>query len=114
MINYFLSSFLEIQWAESKELEFVLLIFIALGYFMMKSIYKGAYFYNKSNPTVFAVIFLLLGLANIYLSSSSLRTPMIVDGLVTFNSIMLVSGLLWISIPVAHFTRVLVDKRRGE
>lgn len=111
MINYFLSLFLEIQWAETKELEFLLLLFIALGYFIVMSVYKGAFFYQKYKPTVYSFVYFLLGLMNIYLSFSP-DFLLITDGLVSFNIIMLLSGLIWFLIPAAYFTRVLVEKRR--
>lgn len=112
IINFNLTVFMELQWAESKSLEFMLLIFLAIGYSIVMNIYKGAYFAKHQNSKMYAFIFFLLGIANIYLSSSP-YSPLITDGLVTLNSIMLISGMLWISIPVAYLTRIFVEKRRA-
>lgn len=112
IINFNLTVFMELQWAESKSLEFMLLIFLAIGYSIVMNIYKGAYFAKHQNSKMYTVFFFLLGIANIYLSSSP-YSPLITDGLVTLNSIMLISGMLWISIPVAYLTRIFVEKRRA-
>ncbi|OJF90777.1 hypothetical protein [Alkalibacterium sp. 20] len=113
VLNFNLDLIFNLQWAETKSLEFMLLIFLAIGYSIVMNIYKGAYFSKKQNPKIYAVIFFFLGLANIYLSFSP-YSPLISDGLVTSNSMMLVSGLLWISIPVAYLTRIIVEKKRDE
>ncbi|GEK91119.1 hypothetical protein [Alkalibacterium kapii] len=109
-VNYFLSFIFEIQWAETKELEFILLAFGTAVYFVAMSVYKGAYFRKKQRPKVNVFLFTLIGLAHIYLSISY-STPIILEGYVTFNSITLVPGLLFISIPLAYLTRVAVEKR---
>lgn len=109
MINYLLSLVFEVQWAETKELEFFLLISIALGYFIVMSVYKGAFFHQKYKPTVYSVIYFFLGLMNIYVSFS---VSVIKDGRVTFNSIMLINGVLWFLIPAAYIIREFVEKRR--
>lgn len=110
-VNYFLSFIFEIQWAETKELEFMLLAFISVLYFTAMSVYKGAYFRKKQRPTVNASLFTLVGLINIYISVSS-STPLIKNGQVTFNSITLVSGLFLITVPIAYLTRIIVEKRK--
>lgn len=111
VLNFNINLFIDIQWAETQPLEFMLLIFIAVGYSIVMNIYKGAYFTKHQNSKMYAIIFFLLGLVNIYLSSSP-YSPLIIDGRLSSNSIMLVSGMLWISIPIAYLTRVIVEKRR--
>ncbi|WP_423190218.1 hypothetical protein ACO1PF_04940 [Alkalibacterium sp. f15] len=113
IVNFNLEVFFDIQWAETKSLEFILFIFLAVGYSIVMNVYKGAHFTKKQNSNVYAFFFLFTGLATIYLSASP-YSPLMIDGLLTSNSIMLVSGLIWTSIPVAYFTRLLVDKRRNE
>ncbi|WP_423190216.1 hypothetical protein ACO1PF_04930 [Alkalibacterium sp. f15] len=111
IINFNLELFYDIQWAETKSLEFILFIFLAVGYSIVMNVYKGAYFTKKQNSNVYAFIFLFIGLANFYLSTSP-YSPLMIDGLLTSNNIMLVNGLIWTSIPSAYFTRILVEKRR--
>lgn len=113
IINFNLELFYDIQWAETKSLEYILFIFLAIGYSIVMNVYKGAYFTKKQNSHLYAFIFLFIGLANFYLSTSS-YSPLIIDGLLTSNIIKLVNGLIWTSIPVAYFTRLLVEKRRNE
>ncbi|WP_368645392.1 hypothetical protein AB4027_11125 [Alkalibacterium putridalgicola] len=113
IINFNLELFYDIQWAETKSLEFMLFIFLAAGYSIVMNVYKGAYFTKKQNSNMYAVIFLFIGIANFYLSISP-YSPLIIDGLLTSNIIKLVNGLIWTSLPVAYFTRQLVDKKRNE
>lgn len=111
LINFNLELFYDIQWAETKSLEFILFVFLAVGYSIVMNVYKGAYFTKKQNSNLYAFIFLFIGLANFYLSTSP-YSPLMIDGLITSNSIKLVNGLIWTSLSVAYFTRHLVDKRR--
>ncbi|WP_143009229.1 hypothetical protein [Alkalibacterium thalassium] len=46
-----------------------------------------------------------------YLSFSP-HTPMIVDGQLTFNVMMLMSGIVWLAIPITYFVKLVVEKRR--
>ncbi|GEK91120.1 hypothetical protein AKA01nite_07420 [Alkalibacterium kapii] len=48
-LNYFLTFIFEIQWAETKELEFMLIAFISVLYLTAMSVYKGAYFKKSIN-----------------------------------------------------------------
>lgn len=37
---------------------------------------------------------------------------MIVDGQLTFNVMMLMSGIVWLAIPITYFVKLVVEKRR--
>lgn len=111
IINLNLELFFDVQWAETKTLEFMLFIFIAIGYSIAMNTFTGAYFAKNQNPKRFAAVFSLLGIANVIISSSP-HSPLISDGLLTSNSIILASGLMWTTIPLAYFAKFVVDKRR--
>lgn len=110
-INSWLSLFRDIQWAETKELETMLLIFIAVIYSIVMNTYHGAYFNRKQSPKIYAFIFFILGIVNIYLALSP-YTPLIVDRKVTLHSLTGVSAILWLSIPAAYLMRRFVDIKR--
>lgn len=111
LINFWFTLFRDLQWAETKELETILLIFVAVIYSVVMNIYHGAYFNRKQSPQLYALLFFGLGLLNLYLAFSPYR-PLIVDGQVTMNIIMVVNGVFFILIPAVYMTRVLVDKLR--
>ena len=111
IVNFNLDLFFDIQWAETKSLEFMLIIFISIGYSIVMNVYKGAYFAKHQNPVRFTAVFFILGIANIIISSSP-HSPLISDGLITLNSVVVVYGLIWTAVPLAYLTRMLVDKRR--
>lgn len=111
LINFWFSLFRDLQWAETKELEIILLIFVAVIYSVLMNIYHGAYFTRKQSPQLYSLLFFGSGLLNLYLALSPYR-PLIVDGQITMNSIMVVNGIFLILIPAAYMTKVLVDIRR--
>ncbi len=109
VINFNLTLFMDTQWAETKYLEFMLLLFFAAGYSIVMNVYKGSYFTRHQSVKMYSVFF-LLGLVNLYLSSSP-YSPLIKDGLITSNSIMFVNALIFISMPIAFLSRIVVEKR---
>ncbi|MCC5890890.1 MAG: hypothetical protein JJU01_09980, partial [Alkalibacterium sp.] len=111
MINFSLHLFYDFQWAQTQGLEFLLLLFLAVTYSLVMNIYKGSYFHKKQKASRYALLALFIGLSHTYLSLSP-HSPLLINGLLTANSIMLVSGLIWLSTFAAYFTRVLVEKRR--
>lgn len=109
--NFSLHLFYDFQWGETQSLEFILLLFLAIAYSIFMNVYKGAYFPKNEKAVRLTLLLCFGGIFNIYLSFSP-HSPLIVNGLLTTNSVILVSGLIWLSIPSAYFTRILVEKRR--
>lgn len=111
ILNMIISSAYDIQWAQTKEIESMVIMVIAVFYAIIMSIYRGAYFAKWENPIFYSIIFLFIGLMNFYLSFSP-HTPMIVDGQLTLNVMMLMSGIVWLAIPITYFVKLVVEKRR--
>lgn len=112
IINFNLHLFFDFQWGETQSLEFVLLLFFGVAYSIVMNIYNGAYFPKKQKALRLTLLFGFAGISNIYLSFSP-HSPLIINGLLTTNSFMLVSGLVWLSIPSAYLTRILMEKKQA-
>ncbi|MDZ7836363.1 MAG: hypothetical protein U5K84_14515 [Alkalibacterium sp.] len=111
LINYFMSLFMSLL-GETRELETMVIVLIAIMYSLIMYIYKGAYFTKKQNHKLYAVIFFLIGVLNIF-NSLSPYTPLIADGKITSNFLILIAGILWLSIPATYVTRMVVEKKRA-
>lgn len=112
IVNYFFSFILDIQWAESQHLETLLLIFIAVAYFLFMNTYRGSYFTKSQSPIFYSVLFFVLSILNIRLSFSP-YTSLIINGQVTSNVINLAAGAIWLTIPIAYIARIIVEKKRN-
>ena len=111
--NFIIDLSSDFQWAETKELESIIFMFVGIIYSVALNTYHGAYFDKKQNPKKYALIFFLLGIMNLYLTFSSSHS-LLVDGRVSKNTIMAFSAVLWLSIPAAYILRKLVEKIRKE
>ena len=112
-LNLFLGMVMEIQCGETRELEYILLVFSAVSFFIIVNTFKGSFFQKKENPNVLAFIFFFMGLAQIYLSLSP-NSPIIVDNQVTTNSFILLGGVTWLSLAIAYLVRVFIDQKRDK
>lgn len=113
LMNYFFSLFYDFQWAESKELEIIVLITLVVIITAILNVYHGAYFTKKQSPILYVVLFVFTGLMNLYLSFSA-YSPLIEEGLVTSNIVTVLSAILFLSLPLAYYARRVVDKRRED
>lgn len=111
-INYTLSTFLDLQWAETKELEYILLVYPAFFYSTITHIYHGAY-YKKHQMSTLNTFFLALSGLFITLISLSETEPLILDGQVTSDIIFPLLGLLWLTSSVTYLVKRILDKRRA-
>lgn len=58
ILNMIISSAYDIQWAQTKEIESIVIIVLAVFYAIIMSIYRGAYFAKWENPIFYSIIFL--------------------------------------------------------
>lgn len=110
-INFGLGLFTDFQWGETREAEYILLIFIPILYSLIMYIYHGAYFLKNQNGKLYSILFFIIGILLISQGFSP-YADIVSDGLVTLNAIGPVSGLIWISISLSYVVRNLVEKRK--
>ncbi|SFC62621.1 hypothetical protein SAMN04488102_11423 [Alkalibacterium subtropicum] len=104
---------LNIQWAETKTLEFGLFLLIAVCYSILMNVYTGAFFNKWQFPSLTSLFYFILGMTYIFNSFSS-GTPMTSDGQITENFLKLTGGLLFLSIPVVYFTRKTIEYKEND
>ncbi|MCC5890887.1 MAG: hypothetical protein JJU01_09965 [Alkalibacterium sp.] len=109
--NFTLTSFNDFQWADPVGLEYLMLCFVAVTYSVLMYVYHGAYFSKRQNGKLYAGLFFVIGLVNLYTGFSP-YSPNIVDGKLTFNIVMPFAGALFMLISLAYMLRLFVDKRR--
>ncbi|GAB2318901.1 hypothetical protein IRB23SM22_11590 [Alkalibacterium sp. s-m-22] len=56
-INFGLGLFTDFQWGETRETEYILLIFIPILYSLVMYIYHGAYFLKHQNGKLYSILF---------------------------------------------------------
>lgn len=111
-INFTLSTFLETQWAETKELEYILLIFPAVYYSLLMNIYKGSY-YKKNSLSALNSFFLglwgvIFSLYIIFLGPDILSS----SGQVTSGIFPLLLGLMWVCGATVHAIASLIENKK--
>lgn len=110
-INFTLSTFLETQWAETKELEYILLVFPAITYSLIMNIYRGSYYKKNSLSELHSFFIGLWGLA-FSLWTIFLGPDILSDGQITSNIVFLLLGTMWFLGALVHLTKSIVEKRR--
>ncbi|WP_414839583.1 hypothetical protein [Carnobacterium sp. TMP28] len=114
MLNYFLGLFPNLQWAATKELEIMIILFLVVLFFINISIYHHAYFRKIDNKNRISWLFLIMGLFSLYLTYRNfLNFPeeLIVDGKVGSSAIRLFSGIFFLSVPITTFIRNKLDEK---
>lgn len=109
--NFSMSSIWSIQWAETKEAEYLFLLSIAVFYSFIMSIYKGAYFHKNETPAFTIPLFLLSSF--LYLDTS-LSSPLLSDGKLTMRGLYLLFAIMWFSGAILYVVKALIDKRRDK
>lgn len=109
--NFSMSSIWSIQWAETKEAEYLFLLSIAVFYSFITSIYKGAYFHKNETPALIIPLFLLSSL--LYLVTS-LSSPLLSEGKLTMRGLNLLFGIMWLSGAILYIVKAIIDKRRDK
>lgn len=103
------------EWAESKGVEYFILLSIPSTYINIRNTWHGAYYRKKDNPLLYNIIFFVTGLLYIWLFGSfgaGTEAGVIEDGKITWKAAQLWVGMLWISIPITYFIRHYIDKRK--
>lgn len=111
LINSSLPTF-EIQWAETRELEYALLVFPALYYSLLMNIYKGSY-YKKNSLSALNSFFLglwgvIFSLWIIFLGPDILSS----SGQVTSGIFPLLLGLMWVCGATVHAIASLIENKK--
>ncbi|GAB2499829.1 hypothetical protein GCM10008929_20500 [Alkalibacterium psychrotolerans] len=109
--NFMFTYFNDFHWADPIGLEYLVLCFVAVTYSVLMYIYRGAYFTKRQNGKLYAGLFFGTGLLNLYTGLSS-NFPIFVDGKLTFDIIMPISGLIFILISLAYVAKLLSEKRK--
>ena len=114
-LNAFLGIQFNLQWGETKELELLIIILLALCFFNVSCVYNHAY-YRKGEEKRWALwLFLVLGLIHLLLVVSTYNSPsepIFSDGKIGFKLIHLLSPITLLAISVPYFMRDLIDKRK--
>ncbi|MCC5894385.1 MAG: hypothetical protein JJU16_02910 [Alkalibacterium sp.] len=109
--NYTFGTIYNIQWAETKELEYILLAYIAIFYTLIMYVYHGAY-YKKNQLSILNTLFAgIFGFFYLFWSLS-VHLDFISDGRITFNITLPFLGVMWLSTSVAYLIRHLAEKRK--
>lgn len=110
-INFTLSTFLETQWAETKELEYILLVFPAVAYSLIMNIYRGSYYKKNSLSELHSFFIGLWGLG-FSLWTIFLGPNILSNGQITSNIVFLLLGAMWFLGALVHLTKSIIEKRR--
>lgn len=110
LINSSLATF-EIQWAETRELEYALLVFPALYYSLLMNIYKGSY-YKKNSLSALNSFFLglwgvIFSLWIIFMGPEILSS----SGQVASGIVPLLLGLMWVFGATVHAIASLIENK---
>lgn len=111
LINSSLATF-EIQWAETRELEYALLVFPALYYSLLMNIYKGSY-YKKNSLSALNSFFLglwgvIFSLWIIFMGPDILSS----SGQVASGIVPLLLGLMWVFGATVHAIASLIENKK--
>lgn len=97
LFNYFFSTVYNTQWAETKELEILVIILIANMYSLIMYSYRGAYLTKWQSPRLFSIVYFILGVI-ITTLSFFLSSPLISDGKLTSSILLFLIGIVLIAI----------------
>lgn len=111
LFNYFLSALYDFQWAETKELEIIVIIFVANMYSLIMYSYRGAYLAKWQNSRRYSAIYYVLGVITMTLSFF-LSSPLISNGRITSSSLLFLIGLVLIGIPFTSLVRRFVEDKQ--
>ncbi|WP_301426262.1 hypothetical protein [Carnobacterium sp.] len=114
--NYILGLIFEVQWAQTKELETIIITFITVLFFINISVYHNAYFRKNEDKKGSIIVLLFLGIFNIFVAYQSLGVypeDFILNGKIGEGLIQFFSGLMFLSIPITYFIRDKIDKKRS-
>ena len=114
--NYILGLIFEVQWAQTKELETIIITLITVLFFINISVYHNAYFRNNEDKKGSIIGLLFLGIFNIFVAYQSLGVypeDFILNGKIGEGLIQFFSGLMFLSIPITYFIRDKIDKKRS-
>ena len=114
--NYILGLIFEVQWAQTKELETIIITLITVLFFINISVYHNAYFRNNEDKKGSIIGLLFLGIFNIFVAYQSLSVypeDFILNGKIGEGLIQFFSGLMFLSIPITYFIRDKIDKKRS-
>ncbi len=114
--NYILGLIFEVQWAQTKELETIIITFITVLFFINISVYHNAYFRKNEDKKGSIIGLLFLGIFNIFVAHQSLGVypeDFILNGKIGEGLIQFFSGLMFLSIPITYFIRDKIDKKRS-
>ncbi len=114
--NYILGLIFEVQWAQTKELETIIITFITVLFFINISVYHNAYFRKNEDKKGSIIGLLFLGIFNIFVAYQSLGVypeDFILNGKIGEGLIQFFSGLMFLSIPITYFIRDKIDKKRS-
>ncbi|PRY76201.1 hypothetical protein [Alkalibacterium olivapovliticus] len=109
-LNFTLSTYFDTQWAETKDMEYILLAYPAIYYSFITQIYHGAYFKKQQLSTLNVLFLGLFGLFFILPPLFS-QTALIADGRVTSDIVFPLLGFMWLCGSIAYLIRRLVEKR---
>ena len=114
--NYILGLIFEVQWAQTKELETIIITFITVLFFINISVYHNAYFRKNEDKKGSIIGLLFLGIFNIFVAYQSLGVypeDFILNGKIGEGLIQFFSALMFLSIPITYFIRDKIDKKRS-
>lgn len=114
--NYILGLIFEVQWAQTKELETIIITFITVLFFINISVYHNAYFRKNEDKKGSIIGLLFLGIFNIFVAYQSLGVypeDFILNGKIGEGLIQFFSGIMFLSIPITYFIRDKIDKKRS-
>lgn len=114
--NYILGLIFEVQWAQTKELETIIITLITVLFFINISVYHNAYFRKNEDKKGSIIGLLFLGIFNIFVAYQSLGVypeDFILNGKIGEGLIQFFSGLMFLSIPITYFIRDKIDKKRS-
>ncbi|WP_423190217.1 hypothetical protein ACO1PF_04935 [Alkalibacterium sp. f15] len=110
MGNIILNLLFDFQWAETTEIEYLMILLASMSVTMITGIYNQAL--HQINPLYrfYAYGWSLFGLYFVY-QAFIYESHFVVNGLVTISAAILLFGLMFILSSLAYFVRLLVDKK---
>lgn len=112
MGNIYLNLLVDFQWAETVEIEYLMIVLASMSVTMIIGIYNKAL--HQINPLYrfYAYALILFGMYYVY-QSFVYESPFVVNGLLSISAAILLFGLMFILSAVTYFVRLLVDKING-
>lgn len=109
IINFNLNLLFDFQWAETVEIEYLMIVLASMSVTMITGIYNKAL--HQINPLYrfYAYALILFGMYYVY-QSFIYESPFVVNGLLTISAAILLFGLMFILSAVTYFVRLLVGE----